>query len=260
VKAISFAFHDVVEGGRHEQSGFPGRAADRYKLTWADFERHLAAIAGAGAPTPSPVTWNGSRPPAAGVPVLLTFDDGGASAVEIGEALRRRGWCGHFLIPADYVARPGFLDADGLRALRDLGHVVGSHSSTHPDRMSACTDAELLQEWSRSRESLEEILGDPVRVASVPGGYFSRRVAAAAAAAGIRVLFTSEPRVSASDVDGCLVLGRYRIVRTTAPETSARLVAGDLLPRLRQTAAWNTKKAVKAATGDSYGRVRRYLP
>jgi peptidoglycan/xylan/chitin deacetylase (PgdA/CDA1 family) len=260
VKAISFAFHDVVEDGRHNLSGFPGRAADRYKLTRADFERHLAAIAGAGAPPPSPVAWNGSRPPAPNVPVLLTFDDGGACSVEIAEALSRRGWCGHFLITADYVARPGFLDADGIRALRDLGHVVGSHSSSHPDRMSACTDAQLLEEWSRSRETLEEILGEPVRVASVPGGYFSRPVASAAAAAGIRVLFTSEPKVAGDEVDGCLVLGRYRIVRTTAPETSAGLAAGDLLPRLRQTAAWNTKKAVKAATGDSYGRVRRYLP
>jgi hypothetical protein len=260
VKAISFAFHDVVEDGRHDLSGFPGRAAGRYKLTWADFERHLAAIAGAGGPRPSPVAENGSGPSAAGVQVLLTFDDGGACAVEIGEALARRGWCGHFLIPVDYVARPGFLGADGIRALRELGHVVGSHSSSHPARMSACADAQLFDEWSRSREALEEIVGERVVVASVPGGYFSRRVAAAAASAGIRVLFTSEPKVSADEIDGCLVLGRYRIVRTTAPETSGALASGDLLPRIRQAAAWNTKKAVKAATGDSYDRVRRYLP
>jgi peptidoglycan/xylan/chitin deacetylase (PgdA/CDA1 family) len=260
VKAISFAFHDVVEDGRDDASGFPGRPAARYKLTWPDFERHLSAIAGTGGPPPSRVHANGNGARPARVPVLLTFDDGGASALPIAEALARRGWQGHFLVPLDYVGRPGFLAADGIRAVRDLGHVVGSHSCSHPGRMSACSDAELLDEWRRSRDALEEIVGEPVDIASVPGGYFSRRVAAAAAAAGIRVLFTSEPKVSASQVDGCLVLGRFRIIRTTAPETSAGLASGGVAPRVRQFAAWNAKKAVKAATGPAYGRLRRYLP
>jgi peptidoglycan/xylan/chitin deacetylase (PgdA/CDA1 family) len=260
VKAISLMFHDVVEDGRDDVSGFPGRAAARYKLTWPDFERHLAAIAEVGRPPPSRVGGPDDEAPPDAIPLLLTFDDGGASALAIGQALARRNWYGHFFVTAEYVARRGFLCADEIRALRELGHVIGSHSWSHPGRMSACTSAQLLEEWSRSSEALAEIVGQPIVVASVPGGYFSRRVAVAAAAAGIRVLFTSEPKTSASSVDGCLVLGRFRIVRTTKPETSAALASGALLPRMRQFAAWNAKKAVKAVPGDAYDRMRRYLP
>jgi peptidoglycan/xylan/chitin deacetylase (PgdA/CDA1 family) len=259
VKAISLAFHDVVEEGRDDASGFPGRAAARYKLTWPDFERHLAAIAGTGRPPPSRVAGDGDDSPD-GTPLVLTFDDGGASALAIGEALARRSWYGHFFVTAECVGRQGFLRPDEIRALRDLGHVIGSHSWSHPQRMSACTSAQLLEEWGRSGDALAEIVGRPIVVASVPGGYHSRRVAAAAAAAGIRVLFTSEPKVSSSTVDGCLVLGRFRIIRTTTPETSAGLASGALLPRTRQFAAWNAKKALKAVPGDAYDRMRNYLP
>jgi peptidoglycan/xylan/chitin deacetylase (PgdA/CDA1 family) len=259
VKAIALAFHDVVEDGHDDVSGFPGRAAARYKLTWPHFDRHLAAIARAAGPPPSLVTGKSNDPPDA-IRLLLTFDDGGASALAIGEALARRNWYGHFFVTADCIGRRGFLDAAEIRALRDIGHVIGSHSWSHPERMSACTSAQLLEEWSRSSEALAEILGEPVVVASVPGGFYSRRVAVAAAAAGIRVLFTSEPKISASAVDDCLVLGRFRIVRTTAPEASAGLASGALLPRLRQFAAWNTKKAAKAVPGRAYDRMRHYLP
>src|SRR5437867_4850213 len=54
-------------------------------------------------------------------------------------------------------------------------------------------------------------LGEPVTAASVPGGCYSRRVAAAAAAGGIKALFTSEPITTAHHVDGCVGFGRYTI-------------------------------------------------
>ena len=51
----------------------------------------------------------------------------------------------------------------------------------------------MRHEWSESRQRLEDMLGHAVTVGSVPGGYFSRAVAEAAAEAGLQVLFTSEP-------------------------------------------------------------------
>jgi peptidoglycan/xylan/chitin deacetylase (PgdA/CDA1 family) len=260
MKAITFGFHDVIEAGRPDLSGFPGHAAARYKLTWDDFERHLTAIADASPSKSTQVTevLDAERPPR--LPLYLTFDDGGESGTAIGELLAHRGWCGHFLILVDFIGQEAFLHEDDIRALRAMGHQIGSHSCSHPERMRACSDSRLFDEWSRSKRTLEEILDEPVIVASVPGGSFSPRVARAAGAAGLRVLFTSEPRLSATEIDGCLVFGRYRIVRTTTPRTSAGLASAAPFPRLRQYTAWNAKKAVKRLPGGAYGRLRRRVP
>ena len=122
---------------------------------------------------------------------MLTFDDGAASAVEAAEQLARRSWPGHFFIATDLVGSPGFLGWDDVCGLGRAGHVIGSHSCSHPDRMAACSGEQLLDEWSRSAGVLAEALGRPVSTASVPGGLYSSSVGRAAAAAGFTTLFTS---------------------------------------------------------------------
>jgi len=87
--------------------------------------------------------------------------------------------------PPTTSARRASLPAEQIRDLHQRGHIIGSHSCSHPKRMSFCSRAELLQEWGRSCEILAGILGAPVTVASVPGGFYSRAVAEAAAEAGI---------------------------------------------------------------------------
>ena len=84
-----------------------------------------------------------------------------------------------------------------------------------------------MEEWRNSRRTLSDILGEDVTVASVPGGYYSNTVALAASAAGIRVLFTSEPTTRCYFVDDCLVIGRYCLRTGTPPATAARLACGD---------------------------------
>ena len=200
-----------------------------------------------------------SRGHQAGRPLLLTFDDGGASAERIGERLARLGWPAHFFVPSDFVGRRAFLDAERIRALHELGHLVGSHSCSHPSWMSRCSWEQLLREWSASVDRLSEILDERVEVGSVPGGHYSAEVARAAAAAGIKVLFTSEPRMSTWEVDGCLVIGRYSIQRQTPASTAGRLARGRRVARLRQHVVWNTKKAAKAVGGDAYLRGRDSL-
>ena len=125
--------------------------------------------------------------------------------------------------------------------------------------MSRCSTSELLAEWSQSLSVLGEILGEPVTVASVPGGYFSRRVAEAAERTGIRKLFTSEPTIRIATVGECMVLGRYAIKRGTAPATASAIAASAIAPRLRQWGLWNAKKVAKAVGGTHWLRLRRYI-
>ena len=125
--------------------------------------------------------------------------------------------------------------------------------------MATLSRKELDQEWRESLDRLAEITGAAIQVASVPGGYYSQDVARAAAASGIEVLFTSEPTVESSSVDGCLVLGRYVVQRGMGPEWSAGFAAGSRRQRWRQTALWTAKRIAKSAGGGLYLRVRKAI-
>ena len=177
--SLSLLYHDVVADGQLRSSGFSSPDADIYKLSDREFRRHLEAI---------------NRRGVAAADRLFTFDDGGASALEpTATLLEAYGWKGRFFITTDFIGTSGFLSHDDIRALHRRGHIIGSHSCSHPPRMARCSRAELLREWGESREILSGILGETVDSASVPGGYYARAVAETAAQCGIQLLFTSEP-------------------------------------------------------------------
>jgi hypothetical protein len=125
--------------------------------------------------------------------------------------------------------------------------------------MSKLSWADLLKEWKESCTILSDIVRAPVLTASVADGYYSRKVGKAAAAAGIQVLFTSEPSAKVSVVDGCLILGRYSIQSHTPAGVSGTIAARNRWPRLRQAVLWQARKPVKALAGASYFTVRRLL-
>jgi peptidoglycan/xylan/chitin deacetylase (PgdA/CDA1 family) len=244
LRALSIMYHDVVESGNYSASGFTDAGADLYKLDRTEFARHLEAIR----------TAIGDRE------VSLTFDDGGVSAYEtVASMLEQYSWRGHFLITTDWIGRPAFLNADQIRELDRRGHVVGSHSCSHPMRIARLSGDQIFGEWKRSTERLAEIVGHPVKVASVPGGYYSRKVAEGAAQAGIETLFTSEPTAHVQVVGGCRVMGRYVVRRGMGPEWSAGFAAGKVAPRLRQALFWKAKRVAKALGGGLYLRVREAM-
>ena len=242
MQARAIMYHDVVEDDDFESSGFSGEGAHVYKLRRQDFERHLDAIASAT------------------TTVLLTFDDGGVSSLHpIADLLENHGWRGHFFITTDRIGTPGFLSEAQLRELHRRGHTVGSHSRSHPTRMAALTRTALDGEWRESLARLSDVLGDAVKVASVPGGYYSREVAESAAAAGVEALFTSEPTARVEMVNGCRVLGRYVVQRGMAPGWSAGFAAGSRAYCWRQSALWKAKRVAKSLGGDRYLQLRQAI-
>jgi peptidoglycan/xylan/chitin deacetylase (PgdA/CDA1 family) len=244
-------YHDVV-GDFPDVSGFPGPMAASYKLSVQRFDDHLQALARTRHPHLHSVMRLADHTTNE-MPFLFTFDDGGKSAyTHAAERLERFGWRGHFFVTTDYIDKSEFLSREEIRDLARRGHVIGSHSKTHPTRMSSCSREELLHEWRESTVVLSQVIGEPIRVASVPGGYFSRLVAETAAAAGIQTLFTSEPTTRVRLIDGCRVIGRYTMQRGTPPTTAAALADGQLAPRVRQALLWNMKKVGKAVGGKLY--------
>jgi peptidoglycan/xylan/chitin deacetylase (PgdA/CDA1 family) len=204
VELASFGYHEVTDDPT--ESGFQRPSALAYKLGQRAFEAHLDAFEASGL-APELVTDIDLTGP--GRHLLLTFDDGGKSAIQAGGALAARRWRGHFFVITGLIGERCFLSAEEIRYLRGCGHLIGSHSHSHPTPFRALPHARMLEEWRVSCDRIAQILGESCTAASVPGGDISDAVLRSAAAAGLTHLFTSEPWRAPRRVDGCWVLGRY---------------------------------------------------
>jgi peptidoglycan/xylan/chitin deacetylase (PgdA/CDA1 family) len=244
-------YHDIAPRAQRESVGFQGPLAARYKLEPSAFEAHLDALAATGQRIATLDRADAPMPQ-----VLLSFDDGGRSALLVAEALERHGWRGQFFITTVRLDTPGFSSREDVRTLAQRGHAVGSHSHTHPTYMGRLSRAELDREWTVSRELLGEILGEPPRTASVPGGYLSAEVIAAAAAAGYELLFTSEPTARVRQ-EAIRVHGRYTIWATTPASVAAAYARGERVACTRLWLEWNAKKLAKRISPDAYQALRR---
>ena len=256
---INLLYHDVTPAGKDDASGFSGPGAARYKLTPEEFKIHLRQLSSVTAAPPTVITVPTELRSDRSRNWMITFDDGGLSAItEIAESLEQHGWRGWFFIATRFLGEPTFCSRQQVLELHQRGHIIGSHSHTHPERISSCSTVELRNEWVESCKILSEIIGQPVTTASVPGGFYSLDVARAASKAGIKVLFNSEPTTTMFDVEGMLVLGRYNIYRGMSSGDAALLVSSPVR-RWRQTAFWNMKKVAKVVAGPIYKAVRHRI-
>jgi peptidoglycan/xylan/chitin deacetylase (PgdA/CDA1 family) len=253
----SILYHDVVAAGADDASGFPGAAAARYKLERGEFARHLDRMAERIRSLPvvfGDVSALGDESGSA--QFLITFDDGGSSSMHIADALEKHGWRGNFFITTDRIGTPGFVSREDIGELDRRGHGIGSHSASHPYRIADLDSSALDQEWSRSVASLSDILGRAVADASVPGGYYAPRVAMAAARAGVRQLYTSEPTTLVDHVDSCMVLGRFCVYRGMSDSHAAALAAGAAWAVAQQKAMWKAKGVIKTVAAPVWEMIR----
>jgi peptidoglycan/xylan/chitin deacetylase (PgdA/CDA1 family) len=256
-RAFVLQYHDVL-AQRGGPSGFQTATARGYHLSEHSFRRHLDAIAGARPEGPS-IFREAADVCVPGAPFALTFDDGGVSAALIADILEERDWRGCFFVATRFIGEAGFLGAQAIADLARRGHIIGSHSHSHPVMMGRLDPCLLQEEWATSVAILEDITGQAVTVASVPGGAISRPVGQEAASVGIKLLFTSEPSGRGSARHGYLLHGRYALRARDRATTAAAIVRGDLGPRLARAAAWNVRGVGKRLLGGSYLRIREAL-
>jgi peptidoglycan/xylan/chitin deacetylase (PgdA/CDA1 family) len=217
-------YHEVTDDPT--TSGFQRPGALPYTLSRAAFHSHLTAIAG-GALTPELVTQLTLSTNGTGKHrhLLLTFDDGGASAMYVADQLAKHDWKAHFFIITGRIGERTFLKPADIRTLRSAGHVIGTHSHTHPDIFRNLPREVMTSEWRVSRAILEALLGEPCTAASVPGGDISRVVLESAAESGLRYLFTSEPLLIPERIGDTWVLGRVILKAGVSAATIRQLVA-----------------------------------
>ena len=244
-RVLTLLYHEVVDDPA--DSGFQTPGAMSYKHETSYFLQNLDVIARSGVriSTVHDIDFNSG-----GQYVLLTFDDGGRSAMRTADYIEERGWRGHFFITTNMIGTAKFVSAENIRDLRRRGHVVGSHSHTHPAVFWSLSEEEMLCEWRTSCETLSAILQEPITTASVPGGDMNRMTAGTAAQTGIKWLFTSEPTVHPWKWDGVVCLGRFCPKRDTSLETIGDYVRfrGLLKPLLIR----QCKQTVKRLLGPIY--------
>ena len=188
--------------------------------------------------------------------VALTFDDGLVDNLTTLAPLLAEldaaatvfvvsGWLGQ---PHPAATWTRIVTADELRELRAHGIEIGGHSATHPDLSRRNYDM-ALEELSRGKRELEDILGEPVEVAAYPYGRTSPDAIRAARDAGFRAACSTTaqgsweepyflPRQDMDNRGGLLGLrlkrdNRYESMMRLAPARAARRVGRHVAAALK---------------------------
>lgn len=168
-----------------------------------------------------------SAPPRNDGTVMLTFDDGlksqGGLAAPV---LEKRGLKALFFIPAERVGQPGTMDWDELKILTRHGFEIGSHGLRHIP-LTGLPEAQLRQEFEKSRKILEDKLGLPVKSFSIPRGFAHDTMRHVARAAGYEFLFTSSFDVNERGCD-LFDLKRMVVKRGMSAKQFSDMLEGDL--------------------------------
>ena len=251
-RAAIFVYHDFVER--------PDVAAPRthtYVLDQARFAAHLDALAATDARPVRLADVAARGEDAAAGRFVLSFDDGHISNYTVAFArLDERRWPGCFFIVASRIGKPEALGWPELRAMAAAGMEIGSHSLTHPFLQHAA-DAEIRREFGESKRILEDGLGQPVTLASLPYGSSTPRLRSIVAELGYTAFCTSVPGLVGGATDA-LALPRIAIKQRTPARFLQQVVAGRAitLAGLRSTHA--IKEMGKQLMGtERWRRVRR---
>jgi peptidoglycan/xylan/chitin deacetylase (PgdA/CDA1 family) len=124
----------------------------------------------------------------------ITFDDGlGATVRTAMPILAQRGACCSMFVTTGLLGQPHprvpqekIATAQELLELAGAGFEVGAHTVDHP-RLTGMPYGEVLDQLSRSRAFLEDLLGRPVRTMAYPFGAFDELTVRAAAEAGYEI-------------------------------------------------------------------------
>jgi peptidoglycan/xylan/chitin deacetylase (PgdA/CDA1 family) len=233
IGSINLMFHDVVSD-TYPHSGFQTIGSKQYTLSAAEFE---ALVKGAESLS---------------MDVTFTFDDGGSSFYTIiAPILERYHRKGVFFITTARIGTPGFLSTDQIVELHKRGHIVASHSHTHPANIGHLPLDIMRDEWQTSKQILEGIIKSPVTTASLPGGSVSNMVLKVMAELGYTDIYTSAPLLKAKKMYHSNIMGRYTIYRASTIDDVRKIVDNNWY-RWQLGAKYRCLNIVKRMLGSKY--------
>jgi len=246
---MSLNYHDVIHDDNSE-SGFQNLGAIQYKLKSSEFERQICAITDYFESKQLDKTQ-----------IALTFDDGGESSYSvIAPILEKYGFKGYFFITTSLIGTPGFMKSWQILDMYKRKHFIGVHSHTHPKNISKLPYAKVEEEWSLCVEILSSILSDNIKIASIPGGFYSGLSGTALKKSGIEMIFTSKPSKKIElNTDNQYIIGRFSIKNGTSCQTVIRLLNNNSFIQIYEFIKWWGLTRVRSALGKNYYRIREIL-
>jgi peptidoglycan/xylan/chitin deacetylase (PgdA/CDA1 family) len=238
-------YHSLSDG-QH-----PDRYSPKYTTTLQRFREHLAALHEAGYRLCSAGDLVAARE--AGQTALhhacvLTFDDGHRSSLDMAEAMAAAGARGTFFLTKEYCEkRDDFLKPEEIRHLAAQGFDFGTHGTTHRP-LREMPQPELEAELKDSRHWLEDLLGKPVFMMSLPAGQGGPRVIETAFRAGYRLIGNSRERnntqlVIPGQLNRFVVLSHHTAAEVTRIASASPAYMWKR--RLRAAAIWLPKKILR---------------
>ena len=124
--------------------------------------------------------------------VLIAFDDGFRGVYENRARFVEWGVKPTIFLATTLVGKPGYMTADEIRELQELGFVFQCHTVSHTNLQKFAGD-DLRRQVEDSKRELSEMLGREVDEICFPQGYYSDTVVAACRKAGYKKMYTSVP-------------------------------------------------------------------
>jgi peptidoglycan/xylan/chitin deacetylase (PgdA/CDA1 family) len=237
---LTVMLHDFEESKRR---GMQTSKESRYLLKLSSFREaiHLAIGEGVQFDLISQHTEIGNK-------VRITQDDGGGSSLLLANFLSTLGIRCTFFIATDYIGQPGFLTPSEIRSLRSLGHMVGSHSHSHPNPFCLLDDRQLDYEVQKSQQILEDIMMEKIKKFSIPGGESRSDTFKALSDPkyALQEVYTSIPHRGVIErISDTEFHGRFCIERYHSPRKILRVIEGN---------GWRVNKIIYLAS-----RLRREI-
>ena len=215
----TFLYHDVCD--EPNISGFSRLGALPYKHTWRLFSENIESMLDSGISFSdlSDINFESNE-------ILLTFDDGGGSFIDIAKYLYDKGIVAFFFITTSMIGKKGFVTISDICEIHKMGHVIGTHSHSHPAIFRDLSDDDQFKEWRISIDILSNILNKEIIHASIPGGDIDSNVYKICVDCGLRFIFNSEPDLKIRLYKGAYIIGRLSCKNTTSTRQIGRWLNG----------------------------------
>ena len=247
MRKIVFMYHDVYSNSEKE-SGFQFVTSFPYKVDACKFEKQVKYAYDYCKKNNLPIET-----------IEFTFDDGGVSFYTvIAPILEKYGFRGIFFISTSYINKDKFLTDEQIKSLHERGHIIASHSHTHPRNMTLLPAEEILQEWKTSIKILSDIIGASVSVASIPCGFSSSELIDMAKKAGVTTLYTSIPTNGYMSYKSMELVGRYVILCNTKDSKICSIINSRRTRNLMYI-RWKLISLTKSLLGTYYNKIKNII-
>lgn len=234
-RKVVLMYHDIVTAD-DKTSGFQNGSAFQYKVDETAFEEQVKALKGKN--------------------VEFSFDDGGVSFyTKAAPILERYGFKGVFFISTSYIGTPGFLSEEQIKDLAKRGHIIGSHTHTHPIDLSKLSSEEIIAEWKKSYSIIRVLTGKSDIVASIPNGNTSIQGLQLAFNCGYTDIYTSQPTTKVKSKVNHRIIGRY-VVHSNMTTQDVINIATSNGTQFKMSVKWHLLNIIKKILGSSYKSIK----